>query len=163
MPAITSPWNKRALAVMVDRWSKADIYAWTPRQKTAHETASLSPRPNHGILLGISCARIMSNNLLGLMTVGPQYINGILPLTGGILTSLLSFLLSLLVLPCCLFLWSHSTNSTMELLSAIVIPKESDSKQDHLQPLRTSQSEYCFWHWGYTQISDRYLIMPPWK
>ena len=27
MPAITSPWNERAPAVMVDRWSKADLYA----------------------------------------------------------------------------------------------------------------------------------------
>ena len=27
MPAITSPWNEKAPAVMVDRWSKADLYA----------------------------------------------------------------------------------------------------------------------------------------
>ena len=27
MPAITSPWNERAPAVMVGRWSKADLYA----------------------------------------------------------------------------------------------------------------------------------------
>ena len=72
---------------MVDRWPKADIYARTPKP----ETASLSPRPNHGMLLGISYARIMSNNLFGLMTVGPQCIKGILPLDGGILNSRLFF------------------------------------------------------------------------